>query len=117
MRSLCSQGIYDHTEGGISRYTIDENWLIPHFEKMLYDNAQFISLLSKYCLIDKKRLFFKKITHTIHFINTNFKNSENNLLGSALDADSDGEEGKYYVFNFDEIKEIEAIDKYFEIKP
>ena len=117
LRSLCSQGIYDHTEGGISRYTIDENWLIPHFEKMLYDNAQFISLLSKYCLIDKKDYFLKKITHTIHFINTNFKNSENNLLGSALDADSDGEEGKYYVFNFDEIKEIEAIDKYFDIKP
>ena len=48
LKQLCSQGIYDHVEGGISRYTVDEEWLIPHFEKMLYDNAQFILLLSKY---------------------------------------------------------------------
>ena len=48
LKQLCSQGIYDHVEGGLSRYTVDENWLIPHFEKMLYDNAQFVLLTSKY---------------------------------------------------------------------
>jgi hypothetical protein len=48
IKQLCSKGIYDHVEGGISRYTIDEDWVIPHFEKMLYDNTQFILLLSKY---------------------------------------------------------------------
>ena len=53
LKQLCSQGIYDHVEGGLSRYTVDENWLIPHFEKMLYDNAQFVLLLSKYLKIEK----------------------------------------------------------------
>ena len=47
LKQLCSKGIYDQVEGGISRYTVDENWLIPHFEKMLYDNAQFVLLTSK----------------------------------------------------------------------
>ena len=51
MKQLCSKGIYDHVEGGIARYTVDEDWIVPHFEKMLYDNAQFILLLSKYCKI------------------------------------------------------------------
>ena len=59
LKQLCSKGIYDHVEGGIARYTVDENWIIPHFEKMLYDNVQFISLLSKYCRINHDT-YFKK---------------------------------------------------------
>ena len=117
LQSLCSEGIYDHVEGGISRYTVDENWLIPHFEKMLYDNAQFISLLSNYCLIEKNDYFLKKIEQTISFINSNFVNNDNKLLGSAMDADSEGEEGKYYVFSYDEIKNIKNISQYFDVQP
>ncbi len=117
LKQLCSQGIYDHVEGGISRYTIDENWLIPHFEKMLYDNAQFVQLLSKYLKIRKNEYFERKIIQTIEFINKNFINKENKLLGSAYDADSDGEEGKYYVFTYEELKKIKDIDQYFEITP
>ena len=117
LKQLCSQGIYDHVEGGISRYTVDENWLIPHFEKMLYDNAQFVFLISKFLKINKSDYFQKKIIQTIEFINKNFLNPENNLLGSAYDADSDGEEGKYYVFNYNEVKEIKDIEQYFDIKP
>jgi uncharacterized protein YyaL (SSP411 family) len=117
LKQLCSQGIYDHVEGGISRYTIDEDWLIPHFEKMLYDNAQFILLLSKYLQAEKNIYFEKKIIQTIDFINKNFFNLENKLLGSAYDADSDGEEGKYYIFGYEELKKIEHIEKYFDIKP
>ena len=117
LKQLCSQGIYDHVEGGLSRYTVDENWLIPHFEKMLYDNAQFILLLSKFLKIKKNDYFEKKIIQTIEFMNQNFLNSENNLLGSAYDADSDGEEGKYYVFDYNELKDIENIEQYFDIKP
>ena len=116
LKKLCSQGIYDHVEGGISRYTIDENWLIPHFEKMLYDNSQFVSLLSKYLKIKKSEYFEKKAIQTIEFINTSFLNNDYNLLGSAFDADSEGEEGKFYTFNFDEIKGIANLDKYFDIK-
>jgi len=117
LKQLCSQGIYDHVEGGISRYTIDENWLIPHFEKMLYDNAQFVQLLSKYLKIRKNEYFERKIIQTIEFINKDFVNKENKLLGSAYDADSDGEEGKYYVFTYEELKKIKDIDQYFEITP
>jgi uncharacterized protein YyaL (SSP411 family) len=116
LKQLCSQGIYDHVEGGLSRYTVDEDWLIPHFEKMLYDNAQFVLLLSKYLKLKKDKYFEKKLVQTIKFINKNFINSEDNLLGSAYDADSDGQEGKYYVFSYEELKKIKNINQYFEIK-
>ena len=115
LKQLCSQGIYDHVEGGISRYTVDENWLVPHFEKMLYDNAQFVSLLSKYLKINSDDYFKDKIVQTISFINKSFTTSDLNLIGSAYDADSDGEEGKYHTFQFEEIKNIKGIDKYFDI--
>ena len=116
LNQLCSQGIYDHVDGGISRYTVDENWLIPHFEKMLYDNSQFVSLLSKYLKIEKSEYFEKKAIQTIDFINTSFLNNDYNLLGSAFDADSEGEEGKFYTFNFGEIKDIANVDKYFDVQ-
>ena len=116
LKQLCSKGIYDHVEGGIARYTVDENWIIPHFEKMLYDNTQFISLLSKYCRINHNSYFKKKLEQTIEFLKKDFINKDG-FLGSAYDADSDGEEGKYYVYTYEEIKELKNIERYFEIKP
>ena len=116
IKQLCTKGIYDHVEGGIARYTVDDNWIIPHFEKMLYDNTQFILLLSKYCKINSNNYYKDKLEQTIEFLKNNFINKEG-FMGSAYDADSDGEEGKYYVFSFDEIKDLENIDSYFEIKP
>ncbi len=115
IKQLCSKGIYDHVEGGIARYTVDENWVIPHFEKMLYDNTQFILLLSKYCKINSDSYFKDKLEQTIEFLKKNFLNKDG-FLGSAFDADSDGEEGKYYVYSYNEVKDIENISKYFEIK-
>ena len=115
IKQLCSKGIYDHVEGGIARYTVDENWIIPHFEKMLYDNTQFILLLSKYCKINSENYYKEKLEQTIEFLKKNFRNSEG-FLGSAYDADSDGVEGKYYVYSYDEIKDFPKIEKYFEIK-
>ena len=116
IKQLCSKGIYDHVEGGIARYTVDENWIVPHFEKMLYDNTQFILLLSKYCKINSDNYYKEKLVQTIEFLKKDFLNKDG-FLGSAYDADSDGEEGKYYVYNYDEIKDLENIEKYFEIKP
>jgi len=116
LKQLCSKGIYDHVEGGISRYTLDEEWIIPHFEKMLYDNTQFILLLSKFCKISPDIYFKEKLEQTIDFLMSNFLNEEG-FLGSAYDADSDGEEGKYYVFTFNEVNDIENIEKYFHIRP
>ncbi len=115
MKQLCSRGIYDHVEGGIARYTVDEDWVIPHFEKMLYDNAQFVLLLSKYCKINSDDYYKQKLEQTVEFLKKNFINSEG-FLGSAFDADSEGEEGKYYVYKYEEIKHIKNIENYFEIK-
>ena len=117
LKKLCSKGIYDHVEGGISRYTVDENWLIPHFEKMLYDNVQFILLLAKFLKIQPDNYYLKKIKQTTNFIKKNFLTKDTNLLGSAFDADSEGTEGKYYVYNYDELKTIKDIQKFFDIKP
>ena len=114
IKQLCSKGIYDHVEGGISRYTVDEDWIIPHFEKMLYDNTQFILLLSKYCKINKGENFKQKLEQTIEFLKKNFLN-QSGFLGSAYDADSDGEEGKYYVYTYEEIKDLENISDFFDI--
>ena len=72
IKQLCSKGIYDHVEGGIARYTVDENWIIPHFEKMLYDNSQFILLLSKYCKITPEIYYINKLEQTIEFLKKNF---------------------------------------------
>ena len=116
LKNLCSQGIYDHVEGGISRYTVDEKWLVPHFEKMLYDNVQFISLISSYLKIKNNSYFQNKLIHTIDFLLNNFQNSEK-LMGSAYDADSEGEEGKYYTFTYDELKDIKDINLYYEVNP
>ena len=116
IKQLCSKGIYDHVEGGIARYTVDEDWVIPHFEKMLYDNTQFVLLLSKYCKINLDNYFKEKLEQTIEFLKKNFLNKEG-FLGSAYDADSEGEEGKYYIYTYSEIKNLENIEKYFEIKP
>ena len=103
--SLSSKGIYDHLEGGISRYTVDEKWIVPHFEKMLYDNIQYVSLLNNYLSIKESDYFKHKLKQTIKFINSEFL-VKNSLLGSAYDADSDGIEGKYYVWKYQELKDI-----------
>ena len=113
---ISAGGIYDHVEGGIARYTVDENWLVPHFEKMLYDNVQFILLLSKFNKIKKSNYINKKITQTLEFLDINFKTSSG-LFGSAYDADSEGIEGKYYTFSYNELKNIKDIEKYYEIDP
>ena len=96
---------------------MDENWLIPHFEKMLYDNIQFVLLLSKFLKIKSNNYFLKKIKQTTNFLLTNFLTKETNLLGSAFDADSEGEEGKFYVYNYEELKDIKRIENYFDIRP
>ena len=83
---------------------------------MLYDNTQFILLLCKYCKINSDSYYKDKLEQTIEFLKKNFLNKEG-FLGSAYDADSDGEEGKYYVYSYNEIKDIKNIEKYFEIKP
>jgi len=103
--NISSKGVYDQLEGGIARYSVDEKWIIPHFEKMLYDNIQYVNLLTKFYQKTKKEYFKTKLTQTINFLNKEFKNNEN-LYGSAYDADSEGVEGKYYVWSYQELKDL-----------
>ena len=105
LNNISSKGIYDHLGGGISRYTVDEKWIIPHFEKMLYDNILFVRTVNNYLVSKEDKKLNNKLIQTINFINNEFLNNKN-LLGSAYDADSEGIEGKYYVWNNEEIKGI-----------
>ena len=67
--SISSRGIYDHLEGGVSRYTVDEKWIVPHFEKMLYDNIQYVNLLNNYLNLKENNYLKNKLKQTINFIN------------------------------------------------
>ncbi len=105
LKNISSRGIYDQLAGGISRYTVDEKWIVPHFEKMLYDNVLFVKLLNNYVNDTEDSYFKNKLQQTISYINTSFKNTIG-LVGSAYDADSEGVEGKYYIWKYDELKNI-----------
>ncbi len=105
LKNISSRGIYDHLEGGIARYTVDDKWIVPHFEKMLYDNILFVNLLNNFLQNKNSEYLKKKLNQTIKFINSEFL-SEDSLLGSAYDADSEGIEGKYYIWKFDELENL-----------
>jgi uncharacterized protein YyaL (SSP411 family) len=98
-------GIYDQLGGGFARYSTDNEWLVPHFEKMLYDNALLIIVLSEVYQLTRKEHYREVIMQTMDFIQREFTSPENGFY-SALDADSDGEEGKYYVWTRAEINEV-----------
>jgi uncharacterized protein YyaL (SSP411 family) len=98
-------GIYDQMGGGFFRYSTDRYWKVPHFEKMLYDNAQLISLYSKAYKVFKEPLYKAVVLETIAFLEREMKNPEGGYY-AAIDADSEGEEGKYYVWSQEELKSI-----------
>jgi len=102
LRHICQGGIYDHLAGGIARYSTDHIWLVPHFEKMLYDNAQFVSLLSRVWLTTTEELFRTRIGETIDFVLKDLRVASG-AFAASYDADSEGEEGRYYVWAKQEI--------------
>ena len=95
-------GIYDHVGGGFARYSTDREWLAPHFEKMLYDNALLVNILCDAFQVTKDPVYEKAIRETIGFAERELMSEEGGFY-SALDADSEGEEGKYYVWKKSEI--------------
>jgi uncharacterized protein YyaL (SSP411 family) len=105
LEHLRTGGIYDHLGGGFFRYAVDANWHVPHFEKMLYDNAQLISLYSHACSLKGRKSWERLIEDTIGFIENELTSTEG-LLYSSLDADSDGHEGAYYSWTAGEITRI-----------
>ena len=107
-------GIYDHIGGGFSRYSIDEKWHIPHFEKMLYDNAQLVSLYSKAYAENKNELYKTTVIETLGFIKSELT-ARNGAFYSSLDADSknklgEREEGSFYEWKEEELKKLLGTD-------
>jgi len=107
-------GIYDAIGGGFSRYSVDEKWHVPHFEKMLYDNAQLVSLYSNAYKLTKKELYKEVIEETLFFVKKEMTNKDGAFY-SSLDADSNNEkglleEGAFYVYTKEEIKSLVGAD-------
>ena len=113
---ICEGGIYDHLGGGFSRYSVDERWLVPHFEKMLYDNAQLLALLAAAWTRSKNPLFRVRAAETVAWL-TREMATKDGAFCASLDADSEGEEGKFYVWSLADIREILGSDTdYFAVQ-
>jgi hypothetical protein len=109
LERICEGGIYDHLGGGFSRYSTDERWLVPHFEKMLYDNAQLLELLALAFQHSGNPLFRQRAAETVEWLAREMTTPEGAFCAS-LDADSEGEEGKFYVWSKDQIEEAMGPD-------
>ena len=123
LKNIAYGGINDHIEGGLHRYTVDSIWHIPHFEKMLYDNAQMLSLFSKSYKQNNKKLYKDQIDNIFNFLENNLTNQDGLIFSSISAVTEIGKEkieGDYYVWDKLEIrdlisKDFELFQEYFNI--
>ncbi len=109
LERISEGGIYDHLGGGFSRYSVDDKWLVPHFEKMLYDNAQLLELLGLAFQRTGNPLYRQRARETVAWLQREMTTPEG-AFSASLDADSEGEEGKFYVWSLREITEALGAD-------
>ncbi len=111
LQAMASGGIYDQLGGGFCRYSVDDYWMIPHFEKMLYDNGQLLALYADAALATNDVLFRRIAIETAEWAMRDMQSPEGGFY-SALDADSEGEEGKFYVWTPDAVRALLTADEY-----
>jgi uncharacterized protein len=119
LEKMAMGGIYDQVGGGFARYSTDEIWKVPHFEKMLYDNGQLVSIYSNAWKISKKSLYRDVVYKTVEFLDRELTSPEGTFY-SALDADSEGDEGKFYIWQENEIDQVlgpdsDIVKEYYQV--
>ncbi len=105
LNNICQGGIYDHLGGGFARYSVDERWLVPHFEKMLYDNAELVRLLTMVWQETRAQLYADRVAESVGWVLREMV-TEHGGFASSLDADTEGQEGKFHVWSESEIDKL-----------
>ena len=116
LRRMCEGGIYDQLGGGFCRYSVDATWMIPHFEKMLYDNGPLLALLAETWLVTREPLFARCAAATAEWMLREMQSLEGGFY-SSLDADSEHAEGKFYVWERNEVRRLLSPEEWEAVAP